>query len=183
MVRMHESGSADQRTGASGSARSRVRLVAVIAVVASASVLMPTATWARSSATVIEVISLTTSLHAHRATPKRASPGDWIAETDRLINLIAQFGKRRGAIVGNDRATFTNHGSGVLTVDGAATFPGGTILFRGRVTTRKDGTEVLPVAGGTGHFAGARGTLTIGQIRSDERVALNIYRLTLPPAI
>jgi hypothetical protein len=42
-----------------------------------------------------------------------------------------------------------------------------------------DGIQI-PVAGGTGRYAAATGTLTVGP--GDER-ALNVYKLTLPGTI
>jgi hypothetical protein len=60
-------------------------------------------------------------------------------------------------------------------VNGVATLPGGTIRVRGPVEEQTNATLVVPVVGGTGAFAGARGTLTIN---GTEKRAWNVYRLT-----
>ena len=59
-------------------------------------------------------------------------------------------------------------------VAGTATLPGGTIRFGGVI--RLDAAESIPVIGGTGRYAKARGTLFVG----DGDSPLNTYHLRLP---
>jgi len=155
----------------------------LVSLIAAAAVLLPSAAQAQQRPMVIQVISIAESLKAHDVPPKGPSAGDWVAMTDRLANAVARFGKPQNAIVGSDQATLKIQKPGVETLDGVAKLPGGTIVFRGRVTTGKGGSQIVPVVDGTGRFAGARGTVTISQIGADPRLALNVYRLTLPPAI
>ena len=63
-------------------------------------------------------------------------------------------------------------------ISATATFPRiGTISYAGPVVTRRDGTTVIPITGGTGGFRGATGTVTIGK---GEQKAPNIYVITVP---
>ena len=59
-------------------------------------------------------------------------------------------------------------------VMGVVSLPGGTIVYRGEGSLGS--SKPIPVVGGTGRFAGARGTLAVGGGTSP----LNTYRLTLP---
>ena len=57
---------------------------------------------------------------------------------------------------------------------GVVDLPGGTLVYSGRGTLGS--SSPIPVIRGTGQFAGAHGTLTVGSGTSP----LNTYRLTLP---
>ena len=93
------------------------------------------------------------------------------------MNARRQFGEKKGTVVGSDRGTTTLTGPRSARVNAVATLPGGTISVRGRIQEQTDATLVVPVVGGTGSFAGARGTLTIN---GTEKRAWNVYRLTYP---
>jgi hypothetical protein len=112
-------------------------------------------------------------------TPKSVpSKGDVVRETTTLRNAVRQFGKARGAIVGSDVAVYTFLSSTAATVRVTARLPGGTL----RATARVEGTAqpVLRVVGGTGAFAGARGTGRVAPAPEGVKGVLNIYRLQLP---
>jgi hypothetical protein len=120
---------------------------------------------------VIRLVSDTTSVRGRDVAPKGPSVGDSVFSTSRLRNAVAQFGRARGAIVGSDRGTARLVSATRATVDGVASLPGGTLHFRGRLRS------TIPVVGGTGRFAGARGTLRV-TATSRRDTALNVYTLT-----
>ena len=109
--------------------------------------------------------------------PNGPSVGDQFLQTNRLRNRVAQFGKPAGAVVGRDRATLTLVAPSGIRVEGVVYLPGGTLTLRGLLRVVSKTTVSAAVVGGTGRFAGARGTSLV----SDEgaRRALNVYRLTL----
>ena len=123
----------------------------------------------------ISVISITTSSKATDKSPKGPSAGDTYVTTSRLVNAVAQFGRKKGAVVGTDRATTTFSAVRSARIAGTATLPGGTLTVRGRLKEQADSTFVAPVVSGTGAFKGARGTVTING--TDKR-ASNVYKLT-----
>jgi hypothetical protein len=137
---------------------------------------------ASGTATVISVVSVTTLVKTHDVPPKGASPGDTTTTADKLLNAVAQFGKKKGAVVGSDRATIKIVSKTEETIDGVATFPGGTLVIRGRLASGPNNTVVAPVPSGTGRFAGLHGTLVIASIGKSAELALNVYRLVGPPA-
>jgi Dirigent-like protein len=151
----------------------RLLLPAALAV----AVLLPAAGQARS-ALVIRLVSVNTSTSVKDTPPTGASVGDSFTETSRLRNAVAQFGKPKGAVVGSDRATTTLVSAQAVRMQGTVRLPGGTLTIRGRVTGTQRSVTV-PVTGGTGRFAGARGTVTAAAL-PDGRSASNVYRLTLP---
>jgi hypothetical protein len=123
----------------------------------------------------IRVVSNLLSLREVDRKPKgRASPGDSLVTVSRLRNDIGQFGRRKGVVVGSDRASLTLQRDGSLRLSGTATLPGGTIRFDGRVTGA--GTVVIQVVGGTGRYKNARGTVAVTDLDNRGR-ALNVYRL------
>jgi hypothetical protein len=146
-------------------------LVALVAIVA---LTVPASTSAAGPAT-IALISITTSSTATDRAPKGPSRGDRYVTTSRLVNARRQFGARKGTVVGSDRGTITLTGPRSARVNVVATLPGGTIRVRGPLDEQTNATLVVPVVGGTGAFAGARGTLTIN---GTEKRAWNVYRLT-----
>jgi hypothetical protein len=82
------------------------------------------------------------------------SPGDLEIATDRLYRANG-----RGAPIGRDEATFTSFTGDVSDVSGTFTLPDGTIVVGGSV--RFGAPIVVAVLGGTGAYAGARGTLEL----------------------
>jgi hypothetical protein len=150
-----------------------VRTVLGIAALASAVALPAEAAGPK----VIQLLSIETSQRITDVDPKGNSTGDKWYSTSRLQNLAPQFGLPKGAVVGTDRGTMTVLGPTSASLDSTTKLPGGTLRVRGRVRLRPQGGLIFPVVGGTGLFAGARGTLTIlGQ--KDPKRAANIYALT-----
>jgi hypothetical protein len=117
--------------------------------------------------------------------PKNDPKGNVIYIRNRLDNLVAQFGKPRGAAVGHDKAVYTFLSATRVKVTLRATLPGGTLNVKGQVTlTLKDALTrgwrpygVFQVVGGTGRFAHARGTCSVREL---QRYWINVYRLQLP---
>jgi hypothetical protein len=132
---------------------------------------------AAASHLVIRVQSNTTSgtLTHHPPTGPR---NDVVVEHDMLVNARqGQFGQPAGAPVGSDVATITYRTNTSLVIRATASLPGGTILVAGVVRVRPGRPTVVPVAGGTGAYAGATGTETIG---TSSASPLNTYRLSIP---
>jgi hypothetical protein len=123
----------------------------------------------------IALISYTTGVTATDKAPKGPSRGDRYVTTSRLVNAQRQLGRKKGAVVGTDRGVITLTGPRTGRVTAVATLPGGTLQVRGVLQEQPDATLVVPVVGGTGRFAGARGTLTVN---GTEKRAWNVYRLT-----
>jgi hypothetical protein len=132
---------------------------------------------ARAETMTIQVTSVVVKVTPIDKRPKGASKGDKIVYHDRLLNAVRQFGKARETHVGSDRGTMTFTSAHTASFDGRASLPGGTIRIKGPVRPVAGGGIRIPVAGGTGRYAAATGTLTVGP--GEER-ALNVYRLTLP---
>jgi hypothetical protein len=106
--------------------------------------------------------------------------GDKLQVKNRLRNAVAQFGRPRGALVGSDVQTVTVNSVTPTRVrmTVAVTLPGGTLRVAATLTSNRQ--ALLPVVGGSGDFAGARGTSDVIPINGVANSALNIYRLRLP---
>jgi Dirigent-like protein len=127
----------------------------------------------------ILVTSETVKMATHDLTPSGPSKGDTVTYRDRLVNAAPQFGRKKGSRVGSDSGKLTFTGAHTATFHGTTTLPGGTLTLSGAVYTLQDGDLVIPVVGGTGSFAGLRGTLTVSTGKDH---VLNTYRLTSIPA-
>jgi hypothetical protein len=105
--------------------------------------------------------------------------GDKMQARNSLRNAVAQFGRPKGALVGQDVQTITVTSVTPTRVRTTVTvsLPGGTLRVAGTVTSNE---QLLPVVGGSGDFAGARGTSEVKSLDADGDPALNIYRLRLP---
>jgi hypothetical protein len=105
--------------------------------------------------------------------------GDKLQARNSLRNAVAQLGRPKGALVGSDvqTITVTSVTPTRVRVTLTVTLPGGTLRVAGTVTSPK---QALPVVGGSGDFAGARGTTEVKSLDADGDPALNIYRLRLP---
>ncbi len=134
---------------------------------------------AQAETLTIQVTSVVITIKPIDKKPKGSSTGDRIIYRDRLVNAVRQFGKSKGAIVGSDRGTMTFTSPHTARFDGTARLPGGSIKIKGAVKPIAGGFQI-PVAGGTGRYAAATGTLTVGP--GDKR-APNVYKLTLPGTI
>jgi hypothetical protein len=123
---------------------------------------------------VIRLKSVTVARSIKDVPPKGPSRGDVYSARFRLLNVVPQFGRNAGAAVGTEHSSLELPSRTMAVVSGVVTLPDGTIAYRGR--GRLGSNVPIPVVGGTGRFAGARGTLTVGNGTSP----LNTYRLTLP---
>jgi hypothetical protein len=105
--------------------------------------------------------------------------GDKVRAKNSLRNAVAQFGRPKGALVGSDvqTITVTSVTPTRARVTVTATLPGGTLRLAATISSNK---QALPVVGGTGEFAGARGTCEVRNLDADGDPALNIFRLRLP---
>ena len=122
------------------------------------------------------VTSVGKSVVTHDKKPKGASKGDTIVYRDKLVNALAQFGKKKGDAVGSDSGTMTFTSAHTANFHGTAVLPGGTLTLSGPVYTTAEGL-VVPVTGGTGKFAHVHGTLLVG---SGSKRVPNTYRLIRP---
>jgi hypothetical protein len=104
-----------------------------------------------------------------------------IVSVDRLANAVGQFGRPKGAVVGHDRGRFTVLSPVRMHLDGWTTLPTGRIHVVGFVRPAGERTVAMTVLGGTGRYAGARGTVTVTQYPSQVRT-LVVYRLRLDRA-
>jgi hypothetical protein len=127
---------------------------------------------------VISVKSVTTASIPYDKAPAGSSKGDRLLLRDRLLNATRQFGKPADAVVGRDEGVLVLTSATAATFSGVATLPGGTIRVRGAVLLRSSPIRSLPVVGGTGRYAHARGTLRFGK----GSTPLNTYHLRLPAA-
>ena len=101
------------------------------------------------------------------------SKGDTIVFKDRLVNAVAQFGKKKGAVVGSDHGTMTFLSAHSARFDGKAVLPGGTLTLKG-VIAGAGSAMAIPVTGGTGRYAGAHGIVVVGP---GAKQSLNVYHL------
>ena len=155
--------------------RALVALLVLATVLVGA--LAPTATAAPP--TLIRLVSITTAESSVDVKPKKASPGDHERFASRLLNERAQFGKKKGAVVGSDSGTLRLTKKMVAIFRAEARLPGGTIRAEGTLKSIGKGGYAIAVVGGTGQFEGVHGSLTIlAPINS--KTAVNIYRLTYP---
>src|SRR5262245_2210945 len=131
----------------------------------------------------IRLISTTVSSRVVLDRPPKGTPskGDEIAQRSRLRNAVVQFDRSAGALVGSDVgvATFVSIEPPRATLKATATLPGGTIDVAGTIHPgAAQGT--IAVVGGTGVFAGARGTVDVRNLTPSGAIARNVYRLRLP---
>jgi hypothetical protein len=124
----------------------------------------------------IVVTSVALSAKPVDVAPKGSSKGDTIEYRDRLLNAKQQFGRAKGAVVGSDHGTMTFTGAHTATFSGVAVLPGGTLELRGRVVSVGK-SFAIPVSGGTGRFAKAKGYVLVGP---GAKRALNTYMLSVP---
>jgi len=104
------------------------------------------------------------------------SRGDTIRGTSVLRNQIAQFGRASGAIIGSDSFSITVTTPPRARVKAVVRLPVGTIRVAGEADAGN--LKALPVVGGTGSYAGARGTCESHDLSGGR--TLNIYRLRVP---
>ena len=123
---------------------------------------------------VIRLRSVTVAPSIKDLPPKGPSKGDVYAGRFLLLNVVPQFGRKTGAVVGTERESLTLTSRTAAVIHGVVSLPGGTLVYGGR--GRLGSNAPIPVIRGTGRFEGAHGILTVGNGNSP----LNTYRLTLP---
>ena len=108
----------------------------------------------------------------------RLSKGDVGRGTSILKNAVAQFGKPKGAVVGSDVYTMTvTRAPFKIAMSVKVKLPDGTIQAKGPGDLRAPALTIT-VVGGTGAYAGARGTSTASGLSGNR--SSNVYRLRLP---
>jgi hypothetical protein len=152
----------------------RIALILAVALLA-----VPTAQARQARTLTIKVKSVQVFAKPIDLAPKGTSKGDTVQSRDRLENLVAQFGRNKGAVVGSDRGTMTFTGAHTAKFVGSAVLPDGTLTLNGVVKAIAANVLSIPVTGGTGKYAGAHGYLLIGP---GSKQAENVYALTLPDA-
>ena len=148
----------------------------VLVAIAAAVVVVPAA---NAETLKIEVTSVSVKQKVTDRAPKGWGKGDTIVYRDRLVNAAAQFGRAKGAVVGSDRGTMAFTSAHTATFTGTAVLPGGTLTLHGSVVSLTGKRLAIPVTGGTGRYAQAKGYLLVGP---GGKKALNTYFLTLPSA-
>lgn len=157
--------------------RSSLSVVAASALVTAA--LAGGATAAGEATTTINLYSTSAGQTVVDREPKgRTGKGDVVRGASVLRNAVRQFGKPAGAVVGRDTYSFTFVSQTEMVVDVRVQLPGGTLHCRSRVRVPGDNRLLVDIVGGTGRFAGARGT---GESRNLSATrAVNVYRVRLP---
>jgi hypothetical protein len=148
-------------------------LVLVLAAVSRARAAVP-AVVTPKVVLVITVRSIETSSVPDDRPPAGPSQGDRILIRDDLRNVTRQFGQKARAVIGSDAGILTMTSKTEGTVTGLAVLPGGRVRFHG-VLHLKGANAPFVVAGGTGRYAHATGSLVVGAGSNP----LNTYRLTL----
>ena len=148
----------------------RVWLLAVVTALAVAPA-------AEAKKLTIAVTSVSISIKPTDVAPTGSSKGDTVVYRDHLLNAKAQFGRAKGAAVGSARGTMTFTSAHTATFSGVAVLPGGTVRLEGKVVALPNKSLAIPVTGGTGRFAKAKGYVLVGP---GTKRALNTYALTLP---
>ena len=148
----------------------RAALIAVLAAALFASA-------AQAQTITFSVTSVSISVTPTDLKPKGTSKGDTIVYRNRLLNTAQRFGRPKGTAVGSDHGTLTFTSAHTATYSGTAVLPDGTVRLAGAVTPLANGMLQYRVAGGTGRYAKATGTVLVA---SGNARALNTYQLTLP---
>jgi len=150
-----------------------------------------------TKAMTIRVVSVTlgTKIIVDKAPKGSLSVGDTFWAKSNLRNEQAQFGKPKGALVGNEVAIYAVESLAIGTTLAIGTIkmttslPGGTIRSSDRRSSEGWGGTESQVTGGTGVFAGARGTVasepltggfvtrSFGHLGDRDR---KVYRIKLP---
>jgi hypothetical protein len=161
----------------------RLALSVLVVTAAVAGVAAVDVTAAGQSTTTISLISGNARESVTDKAPKElargvASRGDVIRGASVLRNAVRQFGKPSGAIVGRDSYSFTFVSPTEAVIAVKVVLPGGTLTARGRMRVSQGDRIAVTVTGGTGKFAGARGTGEARALSPNE--SLNVYRLRFP---
>jgi hypothetical protein len=98
--------------------------------------------------------------------PTGPSPGDMLIFTEKLFNS-------RGKQIGSDAATCVSLFDGTALCNGTYKLPGGRVFVQ-LLQPGPTGTYDQAVVGGTGRFAGVRGTVTVAQSASGDRFTFKL---------
>lgn len=159
-------------------------LSSIALLVAAALVLLaaPAADSRTSGSLTIRLVSVKESDGWLKDGDPRGEPnaGDVFWVTSTLRNAVPQFGRAKGASVGSDvsNVRVVSTSPAVDDVTFVAKLPGGLLRGTGRV--REGRTDRIPVTGGTGKFAGARGVLESSRLDGNGDRSVNVFRLRLP---
>jgi len=134
---------------------------------------------AQAETITFSVMSVALSVKQSDVPPKGPSKGDTIAYRDRLLNTAARFGRPKGAVIGSDHGTLTFTSAHTATFSGTVVLPDGTVRLKGQATAHAGGGFLIAVAGGTGRYAKATGSVLVGP---GSKRALNTYRIAVPSA-
>jgi hypothetical protein len=157
--------------------RTRHALTVATAVVPAMLALALPASAGATHTVTIRVVSVTTLQRSTDTPPRGAiNKGDVVRIHDHLLSTDRTFATPPGAVVGTDRETIHLLGKRAGTFTGTSILPGGTLRVSGRYDARH---MTARVTGGTGYYAHATGTLTIGTKANGVPVP-NTYRLQLP---
>lgn len=128
----------------------------------------------------IRLVSIETysKVFTDRPPINQASRGDVILVASTLRNAVAQFGRAKGRVVGDDTVVFTVRSRTEADVIVETNLPGGWLRGTGRV--RFGPKQTFPVTAGRGRFAGARGTGESAAVGPNSGRRLKLYRLRLP---
>jgi hypothetical protein len=112
-----------------------------------------------------------------RAPQNETSRGDVVLVGSTLRNAVAQLGRPKGAVVGQDTVIFKIISTTRAEVTVESKLPGGWLLAGGRV--RLGHRQAYPVTGGSGSYEGARGTGQSVALGPSRVGRLKVYRLVL----
>jgi hypothetical protein len=134
---------------------------------------------ASATSVTFRLLSTPTSFRQVDLPPKGVeSRGDMMYVKAVLRNWSRQFHRPPNAVVGSDSWIYTALRSrGWSLVKAVVKLPGGTLRLYGRVHVSSY-VRYVPVVGGTGRFANARGTCRVQERAS--LPSLNDYRLRIP---
>jgi len=124
----------------------------------------------------VTVTATTSAVPRPTGLPAGETPYREVSMRDRLYNGVRQFGRPRLARIGSDTATELHFRSGREWISVVTQLPGGAVYTRGDLR-RVGGLAIAKVTGGTGRYAGIRGTLTILDLPY-RGLAANVYRIT-----
>jgi hypothetical protein len=116
-----------------------------------------------------------------RAPTRQLSKGDVLVVGSTLRNAVAQLGRPKGAVVGEDAVIFTIRSRAEADVIVKSYLLGGWLRGAGR--TQLGGKQRYSVTGGGGRFAKARGTgesIPLANRWGSGSHRLKLYRFQLP---
>ena len=143
--------------------RSTIALIAVGALALSAA---PADAKSHGRTITIKARSQIEHAQAVDNAPTGASPGDLLIFTEQLFD---SNGKR----IGSDAATCVRLFDATSLCTGIYKLPGGQVMVQ-LLQPGPTGTYDQAITGGTGRFAGARGTVTVAQQSSGDRFTFKI---------